>query len=203
MGTSLIESRKNGASPKRLTDQQRMFVLELLADDNYSPTEAARRAGYKNPPQAANKLLKNKAVAAILGKAKREREERSKLTSDDVWRYLHSVLSFNPFKMWERCSDEWVVRDPETIPDEIACLIEEVEEQTIEQNGQRITRFKVKPVSKSRALEIAARHALPQEHQLKAAVTTFPPDFFDMLCQPSEDIDVIEQRISGTGSTNA
>jgi len=72
MATTLIDSRKNGYDPNKLTDQQKAFVMELLASENFCMTEAARNAGYKHPAQAANKLLKNKNIKAALGKAQRE-----------------------------------------------------------------------------------------------------------------------------------
>ena len=88
MATTLVENRKNGASLERFTGQQRMFVLYLLADEEYCPTRAARKTGAKNPKLQANRWLKIPHVAAFLGKDKREREERTEISSDEVWRFL-------------------------------------------------------------------------------------------------------------------
>ena len=53
-----------------------MFIKSLLASKNFSPSEAAKEAGYKYPAQAGNSLMKNEVIRASIGKELRERKER-------------------------------------------------------------------------------------------------------------------------------
>ena len=195
----MIENRRNGANLERFTDQQRMFVLYLLADEEYCPTLAARKAGAKNPKLQANRWLKMPHVAAFLGKAKREREERTQISSDEVWRYLRLALYFNPFKLWKACPEGgWIVEDKDDIPDEIGALIKDVEEQTVvTPDGQSHTRFRVKLIDKDKVLAIAAKHAIPQEMNVNVGATVI--DWDTLLSRDEDAVDPIEARIEQEG----
>lgn len=168
MSTTLIESRKRGYDPEKLTDQQRMFVLELLASNTFSITEAARRAGYASPGAAAVKLLKKPQIMAALGKAKREREERAQLSGDDVLNYLRVALFHNPLNYFDVGEDGvWEILDPKQIPEEIGRLIESVEIETFEKpDGTTESKFKVRLVSKSTALALAMKHTTVEKHEV-------------------------------------
>ena len=169
-------------------------MLELIASDMFNAAEAARRAGYKNPAVRACKLLKDKRIQAILGKAKQDREERTKLTSDQIWEYLHSVLALNPLKLFQAQEDGWYVTDLEEIPDEVGVLIEEVQvEEHDDGNGGVRRRLRVKLVSKASALAIAAKHSIPQQHDVHLAVV----DWDKLREDHSRDQDPfgVEQRI--------
>lgn len=192
MGTTLIENRKRGAPLDRLTASQRMFVLELLADKSWNATEAARRAGYKNPSQAANKLLKDKKIKAILGKEKALREERTKLTSDQVWEYLHRVLSYNPLSLFKTDGDGWYLESLDDIPEEVGQMIEEITTKTREyDDGSKETTFHIRMVSKATALTIAAKQAVPDVSEHRLAID------WDKLVEPPDEGDVIEAQLAG------
>lgn len=174
MATTLIENRTRGANLKRCTNMERIFVLEMLASDSCNPTEAARNARYKHPAQAAAKLLKKPRIKALLGKAKREREERTQITSDEVWKYLHRVLSFDPADILTDAGDGWwYLKDLRTIPKEIRQMIESHEPAVMHLGEESYEKcMKVKFVSKTTALTTAARHALPpvvQQHEVVVA----------------------------------
>ena len=58
----------HASAASNLTDQQAEFVRSL-AQDNVTPTEAARRAGYSQPTTAAWRLMKSAQVAAAVKQA--------------------------------------------------------------------------------------------------------------------------------------
>jgi phage terminase small subunit len=160
MGTTLIKNRQNGSSLNGLTSNQRAFVLELLADNLFNPTDAARRVGYKQPASAANQLLKNKKVQAALGKAQREREERCQLKADDVLNYLRTALFFNPLRFFTPTKDgKLEIMNPEEVPEEIGRLIEKYSLKHKEnEDGSTQTTIVVETLSKSVALGLAMKH---------------------------------------------
>lgn len=174
-----IENRQNGADLSKLTAKQRLFCLEMIGDANFNATEAARRAGYAIPQGAVGGLLKHKAIKRFLGKQKRLREERTQLTSDVIWQQLHRAVFFDPIEAFESAGKGWwIVKDLEVIPQEFRQLIEEIKITTrpvrvlVEENGEQKVKIVDKPlahlkfVSKGGALATAARHAIPQEHEV-------------------------------------
>jgi len=196
MGSSKIKPCKNGISLNRLTDQQRSFVVELLADDFFNSKEAAKRAGYKNPGPASHKLLNNPLIQRALGKAQREREERCELKADDVWNYLRTALFFNPLQYFSPGPDGgWTISDPQELPEEIGRLIESMKivQKTSTDGETETNTFEVKFVSKTEALKIAMKHCSPNEQELKV-IHSFD---WDALDQPPErlEFDEIEQAI--------
>ncbi len=197
MSTKLIENRQRGASLEGLTNQQRMFVLELLASNTFSPGEAAKLAGYKHPNQSAWRLLKNPRIAAALGKAQREREERCELKGDDVLNFLREAIFFNPLHYFRPTEDGgWLITDPDALPEWVGRLIEKMRMKITEyDDGSRTSRFEVELVSKTTAIGLAMKHIFPDklqaevEHKLRFAL--------DDLYEPSngEEVDPVEQRI--------
>ena len=171
METTLITSGKNGYDPKKLSNQQRAFVAELLATDQFCATEAARRAGYKHPAQASQKLLKKKHIKAALGKAQREREERCELKADDVLNLLRDALFFNPLHYFEPTSDgKWLIQDLKTLPEGVGRLIDSIEVKVLERDGETHSYFKVSLISKATALSLAMKHVSVQTHEVKHSI---------------------------------
>jgi phage terminase small subunit len=87
MGSRMTVRKERKLPPSlvgKLTDQQRVFVLELMADPAMSPSKAAERAGYAIPNVAAAKLLKNTHVAAFLKHKQKKREDKLEVTAEDV-----------------------------------------------------------------------------------------------------------------------
>lgn len=71
-----------------LTEKQKRFVAEYLVDLN--ATQAARRAGYKDPNIGRQLITKNNVSAAIQ-KAVEERERRTEITQDAVVQELAAI----------------------------------------------------------------------------------------------------------------
>lgn len=72
----------------RLTDKQKRFVEEYLVDLN--ATQAAARAGYKDP-NIGRQLISKNNVSEAIEKAKSERSERTEITQDMVLRELAAI----------------------------------------------------------------------------------------------------------------
>ena len=161
MTSTLIEPRKNGADIRRLNDRQRVFVMELLADEKFDATAAARKAGYKWPAQQAHSLLRHRVVRAILGKALRERAERCEVDADRVVTELAANALLNPQEMFDEEGNLLHIQD---MPEHVARTIASMEvETTIHQSedGEQVetTRLsKIKFNPKLQALELLGRH---------------------------------------------
>ena len=72
----------------RLTDKQKRFVAEYLVDLN--ATQAAKRAGYKDPNIGRQLITKNNVSTAIQ-EAMSNRETRTEITQDRVLNELGKV----------------------------------------------------------------------------------------------------------------
>lgn len=195
MGSTSLENRERGGNKKLLTNQQRAFVFELLADDKFDGAAAARKCGYKNPANAAVRLLKNKRVAAILGKAQRERQERCKLEGDDVLMFLRDVLYLNPLDYFFPTEDGWNIKCLETLPPEVGRLIEGMKIDVTEKpDGTIESSFEVKLISKTAALGLAMRHTTVDKVEVKHTWDRF-------LENKNKDIiDVVETRLIEEGA---
>lgn len=102
MATRLIQPNKRGASDKRLTAAERTFVKAMQADKMMNPTAAAKIAGYKNPSQRANSLMKKPVIQAILSKELHQRAEKFEIRADEVLQELHHLAMARS----EECFDE-------------------------------------------------------------------------------------------------
>ena len=127
MRQSRIQPTLRGANIGRLNAQQRTFVLALLADKSFNATAAAKVAAYKHPTVAASKLMKNKIVAAALGKAMRLREERTLVNADKVVVELARLAFFNTRDVFD---EDGSLKPMSELSPEIACAISEVETRT-------------------------------------------------------------------------
>ena len=197
MGTSLIKPKQNGADLSKLTINQQKFVMELIANDFFNVTEAAKAAGYKNPAQAGNKLMRNKAVMRALGKAIRERNERCEVKADQVIEYLHRALFFNPLTIFHRGKNgTWEIDDFDKIPKWIGCLIESMESEKFDTDEGIRTKFKIKFVPHATTLALAMKHHGLMNEQLEV-VQKANIDWGEVVeaVQSSEKIDPIKQAI--------
>ncbi len=71
-----------------LTSKQKAFVQEYLIDLN--ATQAARRAGYKNP-EIGRQLIANNNVSKAIQAALKAREKRTEVTQDYVIAKLREI----------------------------------------------------------------------------------------------------------------
>lgn len=124
MRSQKIQPRKRGANPNKLNPQQRLFVDYLLAEKNWNPTEAARKAGYKSPSSAAAHNLSNPTVAAILGKKITIRSTELQLKSNDVLRELAYIGFADPRRVFD---ENGQVKAPKDWPEDIARAIASVD----------------------------------------------------------------------------
>ena len=195
MASTVIQPKKRGIDPDRLSDQQLVFVNELAADGNFNATEAARKAGYKRPATHAGKLLKQPKVAAALGKVLYDRLERCRLTQDDVLNYLQAALFFNPLHYFQPTEDgQWLIADPAVLPEEVGMLIDslEVHRQYDRDGNPTEDVFKVKLVSKATALGLAMRHVGVEKHEVKHTL-----DWDSLVAHGNgQAVDVIETHIA-------
>lgn len=200
--TTQIVPRQNGADFSKLPGNQRQFVLEMIATDSFNATDAARNAGYKNPSQAANRLMKNKTVLKALGKHMRQREERTQCKADEVLQYLHTALFFNPLDYFVPGKNGWLLKDPEKeLPKEIAQLIEKIDvSTTCFGDGTSETRYTIETVSKSTALGYALKHHGLLTDKIEST-TTVQIDWDGLATQNEEIPDPIEQAIIDVEST--
>ena len=193
MSTTLIKNHKNGISEDtflKLTNKQRMFVLELLASDTFSPTEAAEKVGYAQPSTAAYKLLRNPAIAKALGKAQRLREERCELKVDDVLDYLRRGLFLNPLDYFRPGKDgRWELTDPDSLPPEVGRLIEKMDVK-VEQgkDGTERSSFTVTLVSKTTMLTLALKYLGLTDDRVTAVVQQAVTLYWDQLASASTGI---------------
>jgi len=200
MATTLIKPKKYGANPKRLTTKQRDFVYALMADPEFDQVAAAKSAGYGQPTSAACKLLKNKAVAAMLGKEMRLREERCRHTADDVLNFLHTGLFLDASQYFEADPDfdGWCIKDPSELPLDVRRLIENIELVTVKKPTGSKSRFVVTFIAKATLLTLAMKHHNLMGTQKVDGNVTLKIDF-DALCERGEIIDVASNAIEEMG----
>lgn len=157
----MLQPRQNGADLDKLPEGQRRFCMEMAADPQFSPTEAARKAGYAHPSQAAGKLMKQPRVKAYLGKVLRERRERLTFTADEVVRYMHDVLSVNPLSYFQVTDHGWWLSEEDlaSIPEWVGRLIVKMRRIHIPRKGaDPIRGYAVELVSKDSTLPLVAKH---------------------------------------------
>jgi Terminase small subunit len=173
MGVPTKKARFSPGRDHKLTDKQRVFVAEYVIDMN--ATRAAVAAGY-SPKTAASmgcQLLDHKAyplVAVAVKKALADKELRAEKKADDVLRYIHTAMWYQPLMFFLPGDDGgWLIDEDKvaTLPPCIGCLIEEVERRTVVigegANRKEVTKFWVRLVSKTAAMTLAAKHQLGEK----------------------------------------
>ncbi len=147
-----------------LKNPELVFIKELLADDLWRPTQAARKAGYKNPAQSARHLMTRPRVAKALGREQRRRLERLDLNADEVLNMLATGLFFNPLSLFTpTASGKWAVQNLDDIPDAVGRCISRVKAKTTEKlddDGNTVTEtfFEIEFMDKTRLLDMAMKH---------------------------------------------
>jgi hypothetical protein len=149
---------------EQLTTQEAMFIQHLIADDLWRPREAAQRAGFPRPANAAAEMMRRPRVQKALGKEQRRRLERLELKADEVLHMLATGLFFNPLSLFKPSADgKWVVTDLDEIPDEIGRCVESVIARSTEKlhddgTVSTTTYFELKMMGKTKLLELAMKH---------------------------------------------
>lgn len=132
----------------KLTPKQKRFVAEYLVDLN--ATQAAGRAGYKDPNIGRQLITKNN-VAEAIRKSMADREERTGVTQDWVVQELYKIAHADRGGIAKVVGGVRVVlTDTDELDDEQRAALVGVEE----------TKFgiKVTTCDKLKALELLGRH---------------------------------------------
>lgn len=132
----------------KLTPKQKRFVAEYLVDLN--ATQAAGRAGYKDPNIGRQLITKNN-VAEAIRKAMADREERTGVTQDWVVQELYKIAHADRGGIAKVVGGARVeLTDTDDLDDEQRAALVGVEE----------TKFgiKVTTCDKLKALELLGRH---------------------------------------------
>ena len=198
MGTSLVKNRKNGARMDKLTVQEQKFCFEVIASETWNLAEAVRKAypTCKNAAQYGTKLMQRPRIQAILGKVKREREERTKLTSDKVWEYLHRALFFDPATVYEVGSETgwWRIKSLDKIPLEIRQLIVKIRPISVlagsGEDSEHVPMMEVQFIDRGKVLEIAAKHCISLPKQQVIHKVALDWDSYYAVQNPNRVIDV-------------
>jgi len=103
MATTLIQKRKHGADPSKLTACEQKFVAELLAAGDWNLANAVRKAypKCKYPGQYGNELVKRPRIKAILGKIQREDAERLELKREEILKHLYYMVTANRIGLFD------------------------------------------------------------------------------------------------------
>ena len=178
----------------------------LLADKTFNATNAARKAGYKAAPQAANKLMKQPTIAAAIGKAIQERMEDHKIDAAHVFQELCHIAFSNPKNLLDEHGAVIALKD---LPDEVAVCVSSMRVSYTEEENDagrvvQIRNVELKFWDKLEALTLVARHLGMFDDRLKSitnvnvSTSSVPPMDFDRLCQAIEsmsDDDLIEGKV--------
>lgn len=199
MVTSLIEERHKGIDIDKLNNMQKAFCEEMAADLTFNATEAAKKAGYKNPNQAAYKLLKNKSIQAYLGKVLHQRAKRRELAADDVLEHLRNALFLDPIDLFEHVGNGvFAVKDLSQIPEHVRRCITKIKCKVRETEEGTETYIELELMSKDAAMTNALKHLglMEPDGSVNVNVAGQMLDF-DKLCKPPSEEDVVEGKIQG------
>ena len=140
-----------------LTDKQRRFVDEYLVDLN--ATQAAKRAGYKDPNIGRQLITKNN-VSEEIQKRKKELSEKINITQERVLREYAKIAFFDPRNLFQ---DNGQPKDITMLDDDTAGalagldVLEEYEGSGRDREFVGYTK-KYKIADKLRALEALGKH---------------------------------------------
>lgn len=98
--TSKFKLRKRSVDISNLTAKQVLFVQHLLADPGFNASNAAKKAGYKNPGVDGTRLMKNETIAAYVGREINARMERTQLNADRVLQQLYYLATRNTLDLF-------------------------------------------------------------------------------------------------------
>lgn len=201
MSTKLIEDRTRGADIKKLTAQQQRFVLELMNDPSFNANAAAKRAGYSNPSVAACKLLKQKNIAAILGKEQSRRNTELRLDANTLLRELAYQALRDPLDLCDE-NGTIIVDDLRKLPERIRRCIDSIKVKQIRDAEGNVVgqTVELKLTPKMMAIELAMKHfglLGPQEIDVKMRVD------WDALYSPPTRPDPIESRLATIGAVQS
>lgn len=160
MGSKKTVTRTALASAN-LTDQQRIFVLELMANHDFNPTEAAKKAGYKNPSVQASRLLAKPEIAKFLKQKQTRREQKLEIKAERVVQELAN-MAFRNIK--DFCDEDGRIRTDNlhAIPDHAAVAIDGIKQRHDTywdgEHQHEVVTYELKLVPKLAAIEALMKH---------------------------------------------
>ncbi len=154
----------------RLTEKQKRFVAEYLADLN--ATAAAKRAGYKDPNIGRQLIAKNNVYAAIQREIQ-ERNQRTEITQDMVIRELAKLGFFDIRKLFDK---DGKPLDISKLDDDAAAALVGLDVQDVSDGDGNYVGFikkykKYKMADKIKALELLGKHVGAFDRQDKQQTT--------------------------------
>jgi Terminase small subunit len=183
-----------GVNPARLTDRQRAFVAEYVTD--YNAVRAARAAGYAHPLAAGGKLVKNKLVAAAIGKIQRDNLERLQLTKETIVEKLACVVLRDPIDLCD-ANGQIVLNDLRKLPKRIRVCIDGIKVRSRTDNDGNISQeVELRFAPTNPAMELALRHfgmlrdRLDVQESQKLVI-----DYESLYRKPSESVDLVEHAL--------
>lgn len=152
-------SVKRGPNKKeitRLSADQQLFIEAVLADKDFSPSNACKTLGFKNPHQRAQRFINNPIVERALSRKIAERAWQFKLDSPRLIKELLSIGLFNPQEMFDANGE---VIPIEKLPVHVARALH-VEVSYIRDNetGEVHAKTHMRPLAKLESLHLLAKH---------------------------------------------
>jgi phage terminase small subunit len=202
MGTKLLKNRGSRVDIDTLPQNQQAFVLAVLSQTVWNMTEAARQAGAKNPKLQANRWIHDRRVAAVLGREMRMRNERARMTNDEVL----AQIEYEAFcDVLDLCDEDGfiITDDLRKIPVEMRrCIngIECTEQKWIDQDGNEHVerKMKLKVVDKAIAQAMLLKHRgliAPSETNVTLNVGVVQQVLSTLVKKDDEPIDLIARRL--------
>lgn len=150
-------------SPNRkleaMSAKQRLFVAELLREPTLSPTEAARRAGYKAPQQTGQKLMENPVIMKSVSARLNNVEEECSIDRKLIVQYLYNALTQDPLDTFNCEGGALTLKDLDQIPKHIRQLINKIKVRTkYDKEGNPESYVELEWINKNIALEMCAKH---------------------------------------------
>lgn len=164
MRSNQVQRSTRGTDLDKLNPQQLMFIKHLLADPSYNYTDAARKAGYKQPGLAVNRLLKDGRVSRAIGKEIHKRAETCEIAAADVLLKLKDVINLDPVDFFDSVVNEhgerlFVIKKLDEIPAHIRKCITKIKSRTFHKpDGNSETYFEIEFMSKDSALSLLMDH---------------------------------------------
>lgn len=197
--------RKRGANLETLTAKQRLFIEAYFADRKMNGSEAARRAGYASPGEAAYKLMNTPAVKAEIDKRFSEIMWSHQADRERILRELTSVAFMNP---QDFLKPDGGVKSLQELPQEVARSISSLSISYTEEEGEDGTLTHIKNVNfkfwdKMFALDLLMKHLGMYEAQKVEHTVSVD---WDSMIKPhatgaSEGMDEVEALIEHVAQT--
>ena len=199
MGTTQLCNR--GTNVKNLSDQMVRFVMEYLID--YNGTRAAIAAGYakSGAHTRACTLLKKPKIRALVGKLRKEQNEKFQIQSDEVLWHLWACATRNGKSFVDKKGRLLLTsQNINDLPDEVTAAIDSIKQRRktyTTEDGEQIEEIEteVRLVSKAAALDMAMKHkGLFATQQVEGKLIID----FDAMYRDQRgiiDVDLLEQKL--------